>query len=216
VKAKVFIVDDHPLVREWLSALINNTADLTVCGEAGDLNTAMEGITNAGADVAIIDLSLRYESGFDLIRILKRRFPLVTSIVLSMHDQDVYVARAMRAGAKGYIVKCEPTANIVHAIRLVLKGDIYISPELSERSVQTFASSNSYIERTPVTKLSNRELEVFQFIGWGYGTREIAEQLKLDMVTVQTYCTRIKKKLELQSGAELLRVAMKWNGKTLV
>ena len=215
-KSKIFIVDDHPLVREWLSVVINHTTDLMVCGEAADLNAAVQGIANSHPDIAIIDLSLGYDSGFDLISILNRQSPRVTTVVLSMHDEDIYVARAIRAGARGYIVKRESTGQIVGAIRLVLEGNIYISQELSERFAQRLTSSSSNTAETPVTKLSNRELEVFQFIGWGYGTREIAEQLDVNIKTVQTYSTRIKEKLGLSSGAELLREAMRWNGTILV
>jgi len=215
IKSNIFIVDDHPLVREWLTVLINRTADLVVCGEAEDLNTAVAGITHSKPDLAIIDLSLGSDSGFELIRILKVESPSVATVVLSIHEEDAYAVRAIRAGARGYIVKRESTTRIVDAIRLVLNGNIYISQELSERFVQKLSSGSSRGDHTPIKRLSNRELEVFQLVGQGYDRREIAQQLNVNIGTVQTFCARIKEKMGLSSGAELVREAIRWNGNIL-
>lgn len=215
VKSKIFIVDDHPLVREWLAVLINRTSDLVICGEAEDLNTAVLGIADSNPDLAIVDLSLGCDSGFELIRILKEEAPAVAAVVLSIHDEDAYAVRAIRAGARGYIVKRESTSRIVDAIRVVLNGGIYISQELNDRFVQKLSLGSSRTDHTPIKRLSNRELEVFQLVGRGYDRREIAEQLNVNIGTVQTFCARIKEKMGLNSGAELVREAIRWNGDIL-
>jgi DNA-binding NarL/FixJ family response regulator len=214
-KSKVFIVDDHPLVREWLTTLIDQTADLVVCDGAEDAQSALKGIAKSNPDLAIIDLSLGGDSGIDLIRAIGERFPKVAMVVLSMHDERVYAERSIRAGARGYIMKRESTKKVVDAIRQVLQGNVYLSTELTELFAQKFIAGGSS-DASPISQLSDRELEVFRFIGQGYETREIAETLKVNIKTVQTYCTRIKDKLKLSSGAELLREAIRWNDTSLV
>jgi len=213
-KSKVFIVDDHPLVREWLTTLIDQTTDLEVCDGAEDAESAMQGIARCKPDLAIVDLSLGADSGIDLIRAIGEKFPKVAMVVLSMHDERVYAERSIRAGARGYIMKRESTRKVVDAIHEVLQGNIYLSKELTELFAQKFISGSA--DASPIHQLSDRELEVFRFIGKGYETREIAETLKVNIKTVQTYCTRIKEKLNLSSGAELLREAMRWNDTSLV
>lgn len=215
-KSKVFIVDDHPLVREWLSTLIDQTPDLVVCDGAVDSESALKGIAKCKPDLAIIDLSLGGDSGIDLIQSIAEQFPNVPMVVLSMHDERVYAERSIRAGARGYIMKRESTKKVVEAIRQVLQGNIYLSKELTELFAQKFVSGGAGGESSPISQLSDRELEVFRFIGQGYETREIADTLKVNIKTVQTYCTRIKDKLKLSSGAELLREAIRWNDTSLV
>jgi DNA-binding NarL/FixJ family response regulator len=210
-KAKIFIVDDHPLVREWLTNLIDQTPDLIVCGEADGAKTALELIPTAEPDLAIIDLSLGGGSGIDLIRTIRLMFPKVAMIVLSMHDERVYAERSIRAGARGYIMKRESTKKIVEAIHEVLKGNMYLSRELTELFAEKFVSGAPANGDQPVGQLSDRELEVFQLIGQGYETREIAKTLNVNIKTVQTYCTRIKDKLRFSTGAELLREAVRWH-----
>ena len=209
-KSKVFIVDDHPLVREWLTTLIDQTTDLVVCDGAEDVQGALKGIARSKPDLAIIDLSLRGESGIDLIRMIGERYPKVAMVVLSMHDERAYAERSIRAGARGYIMKSEFTKKVVDAIHQVLQGHIYLSKELTELFAHKFISGSGG-DSSPVSQLSDREMEVFRFIGQGYETREISETLKVNIKTVQTYCTRIKEKLKLSSGAELLREAIRWN-----
>jgi DNA-binding NarL/FixJ family response regulator len=215
-KAKIFIVDDHPLVREWLTTLIDQTSDLVVCDGAEDAQSALKGIARSHPDLAIIDLSLGGDSGIDLIRLIREQFPKVAMVVLSMHDERVYAERSIRAGARGYIMKRESTKKVVDAIRQVLQGNVYLSKELTELFAQKFISGGTGAEASPISQLSDRELEVFRFIGQGYETREIAETLQVNIKTVQTYCTRIKDKLNLSSGAELLREAIRWNDTSLV
>ncbi len=213
-KSKIFIVDDHPLVREWLTTLIDQTTDLKVCGEAEDGQGALQGISQSSPDLAIVDLSLGGDSGIDLIRLIGEQFPKVPTVVLSMHDEGVYAERSVRAGARGYVMKRESTTKVVEAIHEVLKGNIYLSKDLIELFAQKFISGSA--EMSPITQLSDRELEVFRSIGQGYETREIAEMLNVNIKTVQTYCARIKEKLKLSSGAELLREAMRWNNTNTV
>lgn len=215
-KAKIFIVDDHPLVREWLTTLIDQTADLVVCDGAEDAQGALSGIARSSPDLAIIDLSLGADSGIDLIRMIREQFPKVAMVVLSMHDERVYAERSIRAGARGYIMKRESTKKVVDAIRQVLQGNVYLSKELTELFAQKFISGGTGADASPINQLSDRELEVFRFIGQGYETREIADTLQVNIKTVQTYCTRIKDKLNLSSGAELLREAIRWNDTSLV
>jgi DNA-binding NarL/FixJ family response regulator len=215
-KAKIFIVDDHPLVREWLTTLVDQTSELKVCGGAADAKAALEGIARLKPDVAIIDLSLGEDSGLNLIRTIAERFPKVASVVLSMHDERVYAERSIRAGARGYVMKRDSTKKVIEAIQHVLAGNLYLTKEMTELFAQRFVASGADRDLSPAAVLSERELEVFQFIGQGYETREISEMLKVNIKTVQTYCTRIKEKLNLNSGSELLREAIRWNDTTLV
>ncbi len=214
-KRRILVVDDHPLVREWLTNLIDQTSDLTVCGEAGDAKTALQVVSRERPDLAIIDLSLGGDSGIDLIRTIREQFPSVTMIVLSMHDERLYGERAIRAGAHGYIMKRESSTKIIEAIHQVLAGSNYLSRELTQLFAQKFVSGSGG-DASPMNVLCARELEVFRLIGQGYETREIANALEVNIKTVQTYCTRIKEKLKLSSGAELLREAMRWNDASLV
>ena len=210
-KSRIFVVDDHPLVREWLTTLIDQTEDLEVCGGSEETGAALRGIAECQPDLAIIDLSLGGESGLDLIRTIGQQHPSVAMIVLSMHDEHVYAERSIRAGARGYVMKRESTKRVVDAIHRVLAGSTYLSKELTEVFAQRFISESQNNGET-LAQLSDRELEVFRLIGQGYETREIADRLDVNIKTVQTYCSRIKEKLNLSSGAELLREAMRWNG----
>jgi DNA-binding NarL/FixJ family response regulator len=210
-KAKIFLVDDHPLVRESLANLIHQTSDLSICGEAEDANTALEAIARTEPDLAVVDLSLGGSSGLDLIRSIRDQFPKVATIVLSMHDERVYAERAVKAGARGYIMKRESSKRIVDAIHHVLAGDIYLSSELTALFAAKFVSGQSSTSDLPTSELSDRELEVFQLIGQGFETRAIAKTLNVNIKTVHTYCTRIKEKLKFSSGAEMLREAIRWN-----
>jgi len=209
-KAKIFIVDDHPLVREWLANLIEKNSDLTVCGEAEDALAALKAIADMQPDLAIIDLSLGSSSGIDLIRSIRSSFPDVAMIVLSMHDERVYAERAIRAGARGYVMKRESTKKIIDAIHEVLKGNLYLSKEMTELLVEKFISSDPEHVGLPLAQLSDRELEVFKLIGQGYEINEIAKTLNVNHKTIHTYSTRIREKLKLDSSAELLREALRW------
>lgn len=213
-KKRVFLVDDHPLVREWLTNLIRQQPDLDVCGEAERGPEAMEAILRLKPEIAVIDISLKDSSGIELIKDLKQTQPATAALVLSMHEEAHYAERALRAGAKGYIVKRETTRKVVAAIRQVLAGGIYISEELATSLAAQFLKGKRLPQQSPVEQLSDRELEVFQLLGQGRGTRQIAEVLKVSVKTVQAYCARIKDKLNLASATELLREAVRWHEST--
>ena len=209
-KANVFLVDDHPLVRESLARLINQQDDMQVCGEAGDVNQALRGISTCGPDAAIVDISLEGSSGLELIKTLKRTMPGCATIVLSMHDEHLYAERAIRAGASGYVMKRESTRRIITAIRDVLQGGLCVSEAIAARLGENFGNGEQPASASPLEVLSDRELEVFTLIGAGRETRQIADELTVSMKTVQAFCARIKEKLRLSSATELLREAVRW------
>jgi len=213
-KRSVFLVDDHPLVREWLTNLINQQPDLTVCGEAESAPQATRAIAALHPAVAIVDIALKDSSGIELIKSLKQSCPDVAILVLSMHEESHYAERALRAGAKGYIMKRETTKKVVAGIRQVLEGKIYVSEEVAESLAAQFVAGKTLAEGSPVQQLSDRELEVFELLGEGRGTRQIAEALRVSVKTVQAYCARIKEKLNLASATELLREAVRWHEST--
>lgn len=210
-KKTVFIVDDHPLVREWLSSLINQTSDLTVCGEAEGGPEAMSRIIAMKPNVAVVDISLKDSSGFELIKDLKETCPSVAVLVLSMHDENQYAERALRAGARGYIMKRETTRKVLDGIRQVLAGKVFISENVAAALATQLVEGRPLNRVSPVDQLSDRELEVFELLGKGHGTREIAEILRVSLKTIQAYCARIKEKLNLTNATELLREAFRWH-----
>jgi DNA-binding NarL/FixJ family response regulator len=210
-KRRVFLVDDHPLVREWLTNLINQQNDLAVCGEAESAPRALAAIAKLKPDVAIVDISLHDSSGLELIKDLKELHPRIVVLVLSMHDEALYAERALRAGARGFIMKRETTRNVVDAIRRVLDGKLYISNTVAEQIAARTVSGKAAGHQNPIELLSDRELEVFEMLGQGLGTRQISDALKVSIKTVQVYCGRMKEKLNLGSATELLREAIRWN-----
>ncbi len=210
-KTRIFLVDDHPLVREWLTNLIHQQLDLVVCGEAETAPEAYEAILRLRPDMAIVDISLKSGSGIELIKGLSTFRPPVAVIVLSMHDESLYAERALRAGARGYIMKRETTKKIIAAIRQVLEGKLYVSDKLSALFTQKFLGGAPTAPASPVEQLSDRELEVFQLLGQGCETRQIAASLHVSMKTVQAFCARIKEKLRLSNATELLREAVRWH-----
>src|SRR5215217_6859363 len=163
-KNRVFLVDDHPLVREGLANLINEQTDLIVCGEAEDSAGAISGIGKTRPDVALVDISLKNESGLELVKNLESQFPLVALIVLSMHDEALYAERALRAGARGYVMKRESTKSVLASIRRVLGGEIYVSERIANRMALRLTSTGQTVARAPVDRLSDRELEIFQLL----------------------------------------------------
>jgi DNA-binding NarL/FixJ family response regulator len=210
-KDKVLLVDDHPLVREWLANLINEQHDLHVCGEASNAPQAFEMIGAEKPDIVIVDLSLEGGSGIDLIKNIKVAHPDVAMIVLSMHDESLYAERTLRAGARGYIMKREATKKILLAIRSVLDGKLYISDKISDAMAEKFVDGRPTAAASPVDQLSDRELEVFQLLGRGYSTRQIADHLHVGFKTVQTYSARLKEKLKLDNITQLLHEAIRWH-----
>jgi len=210
-KRKVFLVDDHPLVREWLTNLINQQSDLAVCGETGSAPRALQAIAAAQPEVAIVDISLKDSSGIELIKSLKLSHPDVAVLVLSMHDESLYAERALRAGAKGYIMKRETTRKVIEGIRQLLDGKVFVSDSVKEALALRLVENKTQTPRAPVEHLSDRELEVFEMLGQGLGTRQIANTLCVSIKTVQAYCARAKEKLNVRSATELLREAIRWN-----
>ena len=209
-KRKVFIVDDHPLVREWLTNLINQQSDLAVCGEAATAAEAQQAMAVAKPQVAIVDISLKDSSGIELIKDLKKSSPDLLVLVLSMHDESLYAERALRAGAKGYIMKRETTGKVIEALRQVLEGKFYISEAIAQAMTARVVEGKTPVPRSPIEQLSDRELAVFNLLGQGRGTRQIAETLGVSIKTIQAYCARIKQKLSLQSATDLLREAFRY------
>jgi len=210
-KRRVFIVDDHPLVREGLTNLINSQSDLMVCGEAKDSSEAVDAITKEPPDVAIIDISLTNESGLELIKNLAKQFPQVAVVVLSMHDETLYAERALRAGARGYVMKHETSKSVLASIRRVITGDIYVSERIVNRMALRLTSARRRAASSPVERLSDRELEIFRLLGQGRTPSEIARDLNLSLKTVQAYCARAKEKFGVTSLTELLRAAIRWD-----
>jgi DNA-binding NarL/FixJ family response regulator len=210
-RLRIFLVDDHPLVREWLASLLRLQSDLEVCGEAGDPAQALSAMSASPPDVAIVDLSLKRGSGLDLIKDLRIHVPTTRILVLSMHEEISDIERALRAGALGYVMKRESTNQIVAAIRQVHSGKLYADPailaSLAERSLARAPESAA---ATPEA-LSDRELDVFRRLGSGHSTRRIADELNIGIKTVQTYYARIREKLGLADAAELMRAAVRWH-----
>jgi len=199
------------MVREWLAALINQQADLQVCGEADSAPKALQMIGLVHPNVAIVDISMEGGSGIELIKNIKASHPEVMMIVLSMHDEALYAERALRAGARGYVMKREATKRVLQAIRSVLGGKLYLSDNMAMLMAEKFVDGRPKTAGSVVERLSDRELEVFQLLGRGYSTRRIAEELHVSVKTIQAFCARIKEKLGLPSATELLRAATRWH-----
>jgi DNA-binding NarL/FixJ family response regulator len=210
-KSRIFIVDDHPLVREWLATLINQQSDLMVCGDAGNAADGLKLILTAKPHVAVVDISMEGGSGLELIKNIKSACPEVVVLVLSVHAEVLYRERALRAGARGYVMKREATKNVLQAIRCVLEGRLYLTNKMERVITGEFVQGDLPSTSSPIELLSDRELEVFQLLGRGLGTRQIAEELHVGFRTVQTFRVRIKEKLKLSTATELLREAMRWH-----
>jgi DNA-binding NarL/FixJ family response regulator len=209
-KKKVFVVDDHPVFREGLVRIINEEKDLHVCGEASDASETLKNIESADPDLIIIDISLEGMNGIDLTKSIKAKNPRARILILSMHEESLHAERALKAGAGGYIMKRESGKKLLTAIRRVLEGKTFISPELNEQLLQKMANPTASGSAAPNEILSDRELEVFQLIGQGYGTRQIADELSVSMKTVETHREHIREKLKLKNTFELVQRAIHW------
>jgi DNA-binding NarL/FixJ family response regulator len=210
-KTQVYLVDDHPLVRESLTSLINQQSDLAVCGEAESGPRALREMAALRPDVAILDISLKESSGLELIKAAKSTVPDISIVVLSMHDEELYAERCIRAGAGGYVMKREASNRVVAAVREVLAGRMCVSDQMAAAFAKKFVSGRKASGDSPVSALSDRELEVFGLLGKGMATRQVAEHMNVSIKTVQAYCARIKHKLHLASATELLREAIHWH-----
>jgi DNA-binding NarL/FixJ family response regulator len=214
-KKRIFLVDDHAILRQGLANVINQQAHLTVCGEAGDPTEALAAIERLQPDLAVIDVSLRMGDGLELLKDMRARQPRVLTLVLSMHDEALYAERALRAGARGYVMKLEKIDRLLLAINRVLSGAIYVSDQVAARAVRRLADGASAHEpeETPdayVERLTDRELQIFRMIGRGLGTRLIAETLHLSRKTIESHREHIKAKLGLKNGSELIQRAIQW------
>lgn len=209
MKRTVFVVDDHPVVRWGYISLINLEPDLEVCGEADTAFDALDKIPEARPDLAIVDISLEGMNGIELTKQLQVLHPDLPVLIVSMHDEVLYGDRALRAGARGYIMKREVRTKIIDAIRRLLNGGTYLSDQMSTRLLNQYQGGR-FDERSPIERLSDRELEVFELYGRGYSTREIAEALFISRKTVESHRNRIKDKLGIESTSQILQRAVQW------
>jgi DNA-binding NarL/FixJ family response regulator len=207
---KVLLVEDHPMFREHLGQLIDRELGMSICGEANNIRDAMRLILETKPDIAIVDITLQGSSGLELLKDIKAQELDINVLVLSMHDEELYAERALRAGAKGYITKNEASTEVIEAIRCVMKGDVYASRQMTSKLLERMTQKRSNTELAGMETLADRELEVFQMLGRGKSTREIAQSLNLGESTVETYRARIKEKLQLRSAAELYLRAGQW------
>jgi len=210
-RRKIMLVDDHPILRNGLAALIDHERDLAVCGQLGSAAEVVDALDSCRPDLIVADISMSGPNGLDLTKSLRDRLPDVPVLILSMHDEDMYAERALRAGAKGYVMKQESPETVLAAIRRVLRGDVWVSERVCSRLLSNLGRpAKDEPERVGVRQLSDRELEVFEKIGRGLTTRQIAEKLHISIKTVESHRANIKLKLKLQNATELSHRAIQW------
>ena len=209
-RKRLVVIDDHVLIRRGLISMINNEPDLEVCAEADTLQGGLRALASAQPDMATVDLHLGSSDGLELIKDIRKRLPSLPLLVISMHDEAVYAERAFRAGARGYVTKQQASETVLAAIRCVLAGGRYMSPAMKERFAEHYAKGNKPADKSPVASLSDREIEVFRLIGEGLVNRQVAEQLRLSVKTIETYREHLKSKLSLHNAGELARAAVLW------
>ncbi|MCU0575762.1 MAG: response regulator transcription factor [Desulfobacterota bacterium] len=209
-RRKILIVDDHPILRKGLAMVIDQEPDLVVAGEAEDVPGGLDMIEVLKPDIVIVDLSLPGVDGIELIKTMKLKYRDLPALVVSMHDETLYAERALRAGARGYIMKQEAVDKVLVAIRKVLKGEIFVSDRITTKMLETLISGDAKGASTPLDLLSNRELTVFRMIGQGLKTSQIADTLHLSVKTIESYRSHIKEKLRLHTGTDLMKYAIQW------
>jgi DNA-binding NarL/FixJ family response regulator len=209
-KRRVLIVDDHPVFRHGITAMINAEPDLSVCGEAGSAPAALDAMRRLQPDIALVDISLPGTNGIELLKSMRAEFPKMPMLVVSMHDESLYALRALRAGALGYVMKAEALDLILTAIRKVLQGEPFLSPKFSDKLVFKAIRSIDEGLGSPVDKLSDRELEVLNLMGRGFGAQDIANELHLSVKTIETHRAHIKEKLGFSDSKEMVRFAIEW------
>ena len=207
---QVFLVDDHPAIREAIRDTISATMDMEICGEASTSDDAFRAIEKKRPDVAIIDISLNDAHGLDLVQNVRAQYPNVKMIVFSMYDENVYAERAIRAGASGFLMKSEPTQTIIEAIRSVHRGEVYLSRHMASRILNKVAMGRSAEPSFAIDELTDREMAVFQMLGQGYSVQDIQDRLNLSRKTIETYRRRAKEKLGFDTVSELLQYAVQW------
>lgn len=209
-RRRVLVVDDHPIIRQGLSLLIDREPDLTVCGHAEDAHSAAQAIADLRPDLVILDISLGGQDGLDLLKQVRLRDGELPILVLSMHDESIYAERVLRAGANGYIMKQEATGLVLTAVRRILDGQVYVPERIATRMLRQYARGAGAGPVSPLASLSDRELEVFRLIGAGRSTRQIAQSLQLSVKTVESYQAHLKEKLGLRNARELQHHAIEW------
>ncbi len=209
-KKQILVVDDHPIFRHGLADLIHNQPDLFVCGHADSAPTALDQMRRLKPDMAILDVSLRGTNGIELVKLMKAEEPRLPILVLSVHDESLYALRALKAGALGYIMKAEAGQHVIAGIRRVLDGKIFVSPKFSEQLIFKAIHSIETGDGSPVDQLSDRELEVLEFLGKGHNTRSVAKLLNLSVKTIETHRAHIKEKLGFKDASEMVRFAIDW------
>lgn len=209
-KHRVLLVDDHPMTREGLAAIINRQTDLQVCSEANNPAEAMTSLTKSKPDLLVTDMTMPGRSGIEFVKDVHALMPELPILVLSMHDELLYAERALRAGARGYLMKDAGSAKVLEVIRLVLTGQVYVSPQMSARLLEAVTGQRPRGSTSPIEKLSDREFEVFRLLGCGKSTKEVANELNLSSKTVDVHRSRIKEKLQLKDAASLIHYAVRW------
>ena len=207
---RVYLVDDHPAIREAIRDTIEGTIDMEICGETSSSDEAFREIEELRPDVAIVDISLNDAHGLDLVQNVRSQYPDVRMIVFSMYDENVYAERAIRAGAAGYLMKSEPTKNIIEAVRSAHEGEVYLSRKMSSRILNKVAMGRTSEPSFAIDELTDREMAVFQMLGQGYSVQEIQDRLSLSRKTIETYRRRAKEKLGFETVSELLQYAVQW------
>lgn len=207
---RILLVDDHPAFRRGLASLLEGEGDLQVCGEASTAPAALAAMRHLEPDLAIVDIGLPGVNGLELVKMMLAERPKLGILVLSMHDESVYALRALRAGARGYVMKAEALECVLLALRKVDSGGLYLSPALNTRLVFKIVQAEEFAQSTPVDRLSDREMEVLVLIGKGYGTQDIADNLHVSVKTVETHRAHIKEKLGFRDSRELIRFAVDW------
>jgi DNA-binding NarL/FixJ family response regulator len=210
VKTNIYIVDDHSLIRRGLTALIGAETDMQVCGQAEDVVKATTEIMKLRPDLVIADLSLKGNSGLELIKNIKAFDPNIQVLVLSMHDESIYALRALKAGARAYLMKSDLAEKIIEAIRRIAKGHLYVSESVAGQMLSQLTIGRSFEADSPVSGLSDRELEVVNLIGNGLPTREIAVKLHISIKTVETHRAHIKRKLNIENATQLVQFCVRW------
>ncbi|HMP72917.1 MAG TPA: response regulator transcription factor [Kiritimatiellia bacterium] len=209
-KKQIVIVDDHPIVRKGIRVLLEQESDFEVSGEASSRAELLTLLRKSPPDLILLDISLQSSDGIDITKAIRAEFGALPILVVSMHDENLYAERALRAGANGYIMKQEIAENVIRAMRQILSGKIFVSDNVRQKVLRDLTQPNADIRATPIDRLSDRELEVFRLIGEGKGTRQIAEMLNLSIKTIETYRAHIKEKLSIKSASELARSAVSW------
>ena len=209
-KTQIMLVDDHPIFRKGIAGLLSEEPDFEICAEVGNAPGALDAMRTRRPDIVVLDISLRGTNGIELIKLMHAEQPRLPILMLTMHDESLFALRALRAGARGYLMKIDPAAEMIAALRKVLRGELYVTPRFRERLVFRAIESIEKGVGSPVDKLSERELQVLQLLGRGFGTREIADSLGLSVKTVETHRAHIKEKLGFAESGEMVRFAIEW------